>query len=202
MAFDKSVFLVIFLGFSATCHGATVNFTETAEAFRNPMKGFRPSRYIGQSLFPPHEYASIYKHYIPYTSLEADPNDSAGKTIDWCNTAWAGIEEKNVKVIPRVIINYPSVGEWWPSGVPYGVKADERWHSEELKNRLVAFAAKIGKAWDNDSRVAAVEMGLWGYWGEHHIWPDSKPGRIPSQFQEALGQAFASVTDHFKMHHL
>ena len=193
MVFDKSVLLAILLGFSATCHGATEFFTETTEAFRNPMKGFRPSRYVGQSLFRPHEYASIYKHYIPYTSLEADPNDSAGKIRDWCNTAWAGIEEKNVKVIPRVIINYPSVGEWWPSGVPYGVKADERWHSEELKNRLVAFAAKIGNAWDNDSRVAAVEMGLWGYWGEHHIWPDSKPGRIPSQFQEALGQAFASA---------
>jgi hypothetical protein len=118
------------------------------------------------------------------------------KIRDWCNSAWEGIEEKNIKVIPRVVINYPGVGEWWPSGVPYGATAGERWSSEALKNRLVAFAAKIGQAWDNDSRVAAVEMGLWGYWGEHHIWPDSineMGDRIPASFQDALGQAFASA---------
>ena len=28
--------------------------------------------------------------------------------------------------------------------------------------------AKLGKAWDNDPRIFAVQMGLIGYWGEHH----------------------------------
>ena len=28
--------------------------------------------------------------------------------------------------------------------------------------------AKLGEAWDNDPRIFAVQMGLIGYWGEHH----------------------------------
>jgi len=56
----------------------------------------------------------------------------------------------------------------------------------------VAFVAKLGQAWDDDPRVAAVEMGLWGKWGEHNIYPDQVEGsdRIPADFQQALGDAF------------
>ncbi len=174
----------------------TEKYEETYESFRNPIKGFRPSRYPGQSHFTPHEYASVYKHYIPYTSLEVNKDDGVEKIKEWCNLAWNGIKQKNIKVIPRVIINYPGTGEWWPFGVPYGSIPGERWNSEELKNRLVDFVAKLGEAWDNDSRVAAVEMGLWGYWGEHHIFPESLPGggdRIPIEFQNALGTAFKNA---------
>jgi hypothetical protein len=160
------------------------------------MKGFRPSRYPGQAAFAAHGYATVYKHYIPYTSLEVNASDPVQKIRDWSDLAWAGIEERNIKVIPRVVINYPGTGEWWPVGVPYGATAGERWSSDALKDRLVSFVAKLGQAWDNDSRVAAVEMGLWGYWGEHHIWPDSLPeggDRIPASFQLALGQAFTEA---------
>jgi hypothetical protein len=42
----------------------TVSLTETPEAFKNPVMGFRPSRYINESSFSDREYADIYKHYI------------------------------------------------------------------------------------------------------------------------------------------
>jgi chitodextrinase len=181
---------------SASGAAVSVNLTETSEAFKNPMKGFRPSRYPNDGSFINQEYATIFKHYIPYTNLENSASDPVQKITDWCNSAWAGIEDKNIKIIPRVVIYYPGTGEWWPDGVSHdGTPAE--WGTDALKNRLVTFTSKLASAWDNDPRVAAIEMGLWGKWGEHNIYPDQVPGtssdRIPASFQSALGAAFTSA---------
>jgi hypothetical protein len=171
----------------------TVTLSETTEAFRNPMKGFRPSRYIQDGSFKDYEYASTYKHYIPYSDLESTAGDSVQKIKDYGDAHWAGLADKNLKVIPRVVILYPGTGEYW-GDIPHDGSPNQ-WASDALKNRLAAFAAKLGQAWDDDPRVAAVEMGLWGKWGEHNIYPDTVNGsdRIPLSFQDALGSAFAAA---------
>jgi hypothetical protein len=170
-----------------------VTLTETAEAFRNPMKGFRPSRYIPDTSFKEHEYASTYKHYIPYSSLESSASDSAQKIKDWSDANWGGLRARNLKVIPRVTLLYPGTGEFW-GDIPHDGTPNQ-WNTDALKARLVAFVAKLGEAWDDDPRVAAVEMGLWGKWGEHNIYPDTIGGsdRIPPAFQQALGDAFSAA---------
>lgn len=176
----------------------TVTLAESGEAFKNPMKGFRPTRYIQDSAFPNHEYATVYKQYIRYTDLETNATDSVQKIKDWSNVAWAGIQNKNIKVIPRVLIVYPDGpggGQYWPAGVAHD-GTPSQWTSDLLKNRLVSFVAKLGQAWDGDPRVAAVELGLWGNWGEHHIYPATLPSgddRIPLAFQTALGTAFTQA---------
>ncbi|QJD83896.1 DUF4832 domain-containing protein [Cohnella herbarum] len=173
----------------------TVNLSETSEAFKNPNMGFRPSVYIGSTNFPDKEYTSIYKHYIPYTSLENAASDSVQKIKDWSNTAWAGLENRNIKVVPRVVIVYPNTGEYWPDGIPHGDPA-QQWLSDTYKTRMVAFINKLGQAWDNDPRVAAVEFGLFGNWGEQHIYPNKfadGTDRIPLSFQQALGDAYVNA---------
>ncbi len=103
------------------------------------------------------------------------------------------------------MIDYPGTGEYWANGIPQtdggnntgGDQIDE-WTSSTLQSRAVAMIAKMGQAWDNDPRVAAVELGIWGYWGEHNIYPNEIPGntadvlsadRIPQAFQQAMGDA-------------
>ena len=177
-----------------------VLLSETNEAFKNPMKGFRPTRYVTDHSFKPHEYASVYKHYIRYTDLEDTAADTVTKIVEWSNREWAGIEKENVKVIPRVVIYYPKQGEFWPEGVPHSPPPyrEENWTGEILKQRLVAMILKLGRAWDSDPRVAAIELGLWGEWGEHHIDPavvssippdPADPTRIPPALQKAMGDA-------------
>lgn len=170
----------------------TVNLTETDEAFKNPMKGLRPTKHINSYKFRDFEYASTYKNYIKYTNLEYYEDDSVEKIKNWCDIEWDGIETKNIKVIPRVVIEYPNApdgGEYWPHGIPHGSNDSVEWYGKILKNRLVAMALKLGEAWDNDPRVAAVELGLWGKWGEHHIFSQ----RIQPGFQKALGDAFTQA---------
>ncbi|SEN15317.1 DUF4832 domain-containing protein [Paenibacillus sp. OV219] len=179
----------------------TVKLTETPEAFNNPIMGFRPSRGINDTTFQNREYADIYKHYIKYTDLEVNATDSVQKIKDWSNKAWTGIENKNIKVVPRVVIVYPGAGEFWPNGVTHSDPVNQ-WLSDSLKARLVAFIGKLGQAWDNDPRVAFVELGLYGNWGEHHIYPlkfaDGK-NRIPLSFQTALGDASIAAFHNKKM---
>ena len=173
----------------------TVNLSETSEAFKNPNMGFRPSVYIGSTNFPDKEYTSIYKQYIPYTDLENLASDSVQKIKDWSNTAWAGLEDRNLKVVPRVVIVYPNVGEYWPDGIPHGDPA-EQWLTDTYKNRMIAFIDKLGQAWNDDPRVAAVEFGLFGNWGEQHIYPYTfadGTDRIPLSFQQALGDAYVDA---------
>jgi len=178
----------------------TVELAETGEAFANPMKGFRPTRYLEDDGFPEGEYATVCKQYIKYTDLEERPEDTARKMIEWSDATWAGVEERNLKVIPRVVIVYPDGPDngtdgYWPEGLDHDDIAD-RWVNEEYKARMALFIAKLGQAWNQDPRVAAVEMGLWGIWGEHHVWPLSIPGsgqRVPKELQAVLGDAFQAA---------
>jgi hypothetical protein len=169
-------------------------FEESEEAFPNPMKGFRPGVEPGEYDFREHEYARVYKHYVKYTDLERSKEDTVQKIIDWSNSAWAGLAERNIKVIPRVVLSHPIsnkpgafANEFWPDDIPQP-SLISRWTSRELEERLSGFVRKLGEAWDNDPRVAAVELGLWGYWGEHHLLGD---GTMPLSMQTVLGDAFS-----------
>jgi hypothetical protein len=127
-------------------------------------------------------------------------DDTVQKIIDWSNAAWFGIENRNMKVIPRVVIVYPDGPDngddgYWPEGLDHSDISD-RWVNEEYKARMAAFVLKLGQAWNHDPRVAAVEMGIWGKWGEHHVWPLSIRGsgqRIPRELQTVLGDAFTEA---------
>ena len=174
----------------------TMDLFETDEAFPNPMKGFRPTRYIERQL-EAKGYTTVFKHYIKYTDLEQTDSDTVQKIIDWSNESWAHIQKHNIKVIPRVVIVYPNgpgggSHGYWAEGIP-SQDVVERWLTDELKDRLTVFIHKLGEAWDNDPRVAAIEIGLWGSWGEHHIWPlslpDSTEDRIPPEIQQIIGDA-------------
>jgi hypothetical protein len=173
-----------------------INIEETQEAFPNPMKGFRPTVYTDRTTFSYHEYGRVYKQYVRYSDLESSSEDTVQKILDWSNRAWTGIEQKNIKVIPRVVLTYPisnkldsPANDFWPNDI-YQPSSVSRWTTKELYNRLENFVRKLGEAWDNDPRVAAIELGLWGYWGEHHLLSN---GKIPSSVQKILGDAFSNA---------
>ena len=64
---------------------------------------------------------------------------------------------------------------------------------------------KLGEAWDNDPRVAYVEMGLIGEWGEHHdpdistvFPPHYQPNHVAGRtwipgIEKVLGDAFTEA---------
>lgn len=104
----RNILLLMAFGTLSACseQTVTVSYQEYPNAFRNPMKGFRNSslRYRpGQEEYP-YPYGSLTKEYMQWNMIEDDANDGVDKIIAYSNHRWKGVEDINVKVIPRFFL--------------------------------------------------------------------------------------------------
>ena len=152
----------------------TIHPEEYERAFRNPLKGFRPG--FGTK----HEYGTLVKTYLRWNELEAAAGDGVDKIKAVCDARWQGGAAQNLKFIPRVYLSWPKRESGWPADLTEG-----DFTSEAFKQRALALIRKLGQAWDHDSRVAFVEMGLIGEWGEME-WPDTT-----DDIKQAIAAQFA-----------
>ena len=155
--------------------------TEYPGALRNPMKGFRYPAYRNNY---DKKYATIVRCYLEWNELENDVSDTIQKIKDVCDLKWADVEEYGIKVIPRVYLDWGGEPgrQYWPADMTTG-----DYSSEQFKQRLVRLISRLGECWDDDPRVAWVQMGLIGRWGEHHN-PDLTP-----EIQKLMGDAFTQA---------
>lgn len=163
-------------------------------AFANPLKGFRydfvTKRDAGYAGYAPDDtrhpfvYVRLMRHYIRWNDIENCEADGIEKIKAFCDLNWKGFAEHNVKVIPRVYLDWmrnPG-DEYWPSDIEAG-----DYTSEKFKARVKRLIARLGECWDNDPRVAWVQMGIIGAWGEHHSPHPTE------EMQDLLGTAFQSA---------
>ena len=138
---------------------ATLTPRHYERALRNPLKGFTTL-----NARTDHEWATLAHQYIKWNELEGVETDSVEKIRAFCDAKWKGYAEKNVKVIPRVYLHWSGADQkYWPTDM----ETDD-YTSPQFQQRVARFIEKLGEAWDNDPRVAFVELGLFGKWGEHH----------------------------------
>jgi len=132
-----------------------------------------------------HEWATVARHYIKWNEIEKSADDSVEKIRAFCDEHWADVAQRNIKVIPRVYLEWPRQGKYWPADLEAG-----DYESEQFKKRLVRMIEKMGEAWDNDPRVAYIESGIIGYWGEQHS-PQPTP-----EIEKLMGDAFTKYFKH------
>ncbi len=217
---------------STTVENGTVivNPYEYYQPFRNPMKGLR--EFFGPGVDArraeyPYPYGSMIKEYMQWNMMENVESDGVDKVIAYSDHRWEGVEDLNVKVIPRPFIvwmeeyeggvekntytDHPDdLNGWhWPSDIPREVRSDDNdtpstggYFDPSFQDRVKKFVKKLGEAWDNDPRVAYVEMGIIGEWGEHHDpnistdWaPHTQPYHVANRtwipgIEKTLGDAF------------
>ena len=212
----------------------TVKPFEYYNAFRNPMKGWR--EFFGPGVDPkrsiyPYPFGTIIKEYMQWNMMENVESDGVDKVIAYSDHRWKGMPEKNIKVIPRPFIiwmepyeggyakntytsNPDDLNGWhWPSDFPPEVRSNDNntpstggYFDENFIPRMKKLIKKLGEAWDNDPRVAYIEMGLIGEWGEHHdpsirgdMWaPHTQPNHVAGRtwipgIEECLGDAFTEA---------
>ena len=161
----------------------TVKLPEYQGAINNPLKGFRSYKENG--------YGLLERVYIKWSDIEQGEGDSVERIIAHTNkitrAKGKGFEELNVKLIPRVYLDWDGGrgGQHWPSDLH-----TFDYDSPAFQLRLNALVAKLGKAWDEDPRIFAVQMGLIGYWGEHH-----SPAPTVAQ-RRLLADAFSQAFKH------
>lgn len=161
--------------------------TEYPDAISNPLKGFRPNI---DSKLEDHRYATIARCYLKWSDLENAESDGIAKIKEVCNRKWKNLANTNTKVVPRVYLdwNEKQGNEYWPADLKSG-----DYSSKKFRRRLIRLIDRLGECWDQDPRVAWVQMGFVGYWGEHH-------SPAPSQeLQDLLGGAFSRAFQHKKV---
>jgi hypothetical protein len=107
---------------------------------------------------------------------------------------WAGFEKKwdvplgrGKHVILRLFLEYPNEPTGLPqwvidSGVkrtPYDTKEVGKglcpnWDDPKLLEPLLRFIAAFGRRYNSHPRVAFIQLGTLGFWGEWHTWPVDK----------------------------
>jgi hypothetical protein len=152
-------------------------------ALRNPLMGFRPNTSAGSS-YSGDPYATVTRCYIRWNEIENYESDTIDKIKTFCNTKWKDAEKYNVKVIPRVYLDWDwnPGNEYWPADMD-----PNDYTSDQFKTRLRRLIQRLGQCWNNDPRVAWVQMGIIGYWGEQETpWPTA-------EIQQLMGDEFTAA---------
>ena len=158
-----TLFLSAALSYGSDAGLVVVYPEEHPSALRNPLKGFRPDHNVKVAK---NRFMTLARCYIKWNDLEVQETDDLVASIKaFSDKKWAKFRGTGVKVIPRVYLDWDreSGNEYWPSDLESG-----DYSSPEFKQRLLRLVEALGECWDSDPRVAWVQMGIIGYWGEHH----------------------------------
>lgn len=148
--------------------------TEYEYAVKNPLKGFRKRLHNSS-----HPLVSLERFYIKWNDIENDESDGIEKIKAYCNEIWKDLPARNNKAIPRVYLHWDGERKYWPADMQ-----EDDYTSEQFISRLKRLIERLGECWDNDSRVAYIEMGFIGKWGEQHSPTPTE------EVQWILGEAF------------
>jgi len=154
-----------------------VPLTYQASPIDNPLKGLVP--FVNQSAATgatfPH---SLQWAYIPLSAVMTGPN-----TFDWTQVEGAlkNAAADGSQLILRFYLDYP--GTSMPKGIPQwllnggltvypypdnGGGTAPNYEDPTLQKALTTFISNLGARYDPDSRLAFIQAGLLGWWGEWH----------------------------------
>jgi hypothetical protein len=145
----------------------------------NPLKGWCPYTNAGPISQP---YSMVFL-YVSWKELEPHEGEYAFEA--WERLAWESPLAKGKHIVFRVYIDYPGQ----PTGMPdwliaKGVKRTP-YHKEggglspdyndpRMVTAMERLIAALGRRYDQNPRVAFVEMGFLGFWGEWHTYPHTE----------------------------
>lgn len=141
----------------------------------NPLKGWCPYTNAGKI----HQPYSMVFQYISWRELEPVENDF--RFEEW-EKSWNVESAKDKHIIFRVYIDYPSK----PSGLPdwlrksgvketayddYGGGKSPNYDDPRMSAGMERLIAALGERYNDHPRIAFIQLGLLGFWGEWHTYP-------------------------------
>ena len=153
----------------------------------NPLKGFMPFYDAYSSRFNP--IANDFPHsmewfYVPLRNLMNGPDNFTFDT--GLEPQLDSITGRGHQAVFRIYLDYPGRYSGIPQFLldgglkvrPYtffgntpGASVSPDYDDPKLVNALENFIKAFGKRYDGDPRIAFIEVGLIGFWGEWHTWP-------------------------------
>lgn len=149
----------------------TASFTyDNSVTSNNPLKGFVPYVSSGTSTLP---YKMEYK-YVPMSELM--PSKGSFKW-DYIEKLLNTTKSHNTQYIPRIYIHYPDASAddgpefavpSWMTTVLKRSDGSPDYENTELRQGMKDLIAAYGAKYDGDNRIAFIQGGLLGMWGEWH----------------------------------
>lgn len=145
----------------------------------NPLKGWCTYTNAGTIHQP---YSMVFR-YVSWKELEPHEGEYAFEA--WEKRDWDEPLARGRHVVLRVYLDYPRR----PPGVPdwllakgvkttrytdYGGGLSPDYENPTLQAALDRLIAAMGKRYDANPRVAFIQLGLLGFWGEWHTYPRNK----------------------------
>ncbi len=173
-----------------------IELKENPAALRNPMKGWRgqialhygwgskPIDDLGtQPIGTPYE--SLRKWYVSWDTVETKASDGTDLLRKEADRVLADFPDKNMKAIVRLAL-YSKRGSELPEGLPplNNPRACDWYLRPEVKARIERLIEKAAEAWDQDPRVAYIEMGVVSKYGEQ--WDLGMYPKVEAYLHEAF----------------
>jgi hypothetical protein len=163
----------------------------------NPLKGLMP--YAGSySTFP----YSMEWNYLPLRALMTGPTNFNWSSLDSLLNADAS---RGHQTVFRVYLDYPTLSPGIPqyllddglatySYTDYGnaTSVSPDYENPLLDQALTNFIAALGARYDGDPRIGFIELGLLGFWGEWHTYPETNLFASP-QVQTEVIEAYTNA---------
>jgi hypothetical protein len=182
-----------------TASGGVFSLGQGPAPADNPLKGFMP--YSGSFTFP----HSMEWFYIPMKDIQTDYTAFDWTRLDARLQAIAG---RGHQAVFRIYLDYPNQ----PYGVPdflahvpknaYTDAGNGRnatsyspdYSNADLRRALGALIAALGARYDGDPRIGFIQVGLLGFWGEWHTFPNTSWMASPEVMTEVLDAYQAAFT--------
>ncbi|KAG2387540.1 hypothetical protein C9374_001134 [Naegleria lovaniensis] len=161
---------------------------------RNPLRGFASYEDTYETFTFPQ---SLEYRYFPLNVLMNSMNNftfsnTQNNNRDNLEKYLNDVKKRKRQAILRVYLDYPNCcpDGTYNTGVPsflfqgqnavtltpyteYGGGQSPDYSNERLVSALEAFIQKLGQHYDGDTRIAYIQVGLLGYWGEWHTYPNT-----------------------------
>jgi hypothetical protein len=176
------------------------NLTYARAPIDNPLKGIAGNTFHGSAL-------RSFPHSLIFTYLSLRDTVVASNTYDWrpLENAIAYATNDGSQLVVRFVLDHPDYTNWIPQYLLDGglwttnYFANTRspdYTNVNLRGCLTNFIAAFGAAYDGDPRIAFVQLGLLGCWGEWDCdnWCGTLPlGFIPLATQKEVYYAYTNA---------
>lgn len=161
----------------------------------NPLKGWCP--YPNSGVI--HQPYSMSFHYVSWKELE--PTEGGFAFEQWEKDAWEQDGARGKHVVFRVYIDYPGRASGLPDWLKkQGVTQTSYSHHQgglspdynhpQMIAAMEKFIAALGRRYNNHPRVAFVQLGLLGHWGEWHCWPQDDELYASTETEKRVAEAY------------
>ena len=147
--------------------------------YNQPLKGWAPYTTAG-TIHQPYSMVFLYASW-----KELEPIEGQYEFEKWEKEDWAHPHAEGKHVIFRIYMDYPTKA----SGIPVwlldkGVETQKysqhgggitpNYNHPEMRKSLANFIAALGARYNLNPRVAFIQLGLLGHWGEWHTYPQTE----------------------------